>query len=344
MKKSKIIKAMSDREETLIRYLGEANSLLRAVKSNPTFGEIPTKMFNEKQVEEVFNNTLNEILLDADALASKLRENPTAFINTVLKAVGLVDKTKDQNLGGIDDSEYDDFPKTGNKTKTSPYLDENDPRNDPLCATKLAGLTQFAGEVFYGPRGTYTLDEYRYFDDTPFYSTVRVKPTIIEGKKFLKKGTVFELFDRPSGDIINDDDGNVIYGVSSAETNLQRGMAGGKFPANQAYVALAASCDVYSVKSGRRKPLSEDDKFNIGYVAIPTFNVGGNQSPLMIYQPIKSMIHDGEMHKFAFPLMYPPNICASYNITIQEDVEVEFDIDEVAIMVTFAGYTLSKVR
>ena len=166
--------------------------------------------------------------------------------------------------------------------------------------------------------------------------------------------------------------------MTYAETNLQSGQANGKFPQNQAYVAVAGGFDIYYLPAG----LAANTLVSQGGVPVPdasdayqivssvtwSWNVGGNQSPTLFYEPVKAWpngfgifgigaagttqaVANGgpvsAMRKFAFPLMFPPNTAASLKLSVSRPVTDLISVADgsyVCIAMHLRGYMLSKVR
>lgn len=245
-------------------------------------------------------------------------------------------------------------------------------------ATRLAGLEKFAGEVFANSQGKYTLDDYDYFDDTSLFSTAAF---VVQGNGLAVTqvgifnaavGTNSSAQGFPAAPAFNN--GIMTY----AETNLQRGQAGGKFPQNQAYVAVAGGFDVYCLPTSTNNgayvsqggiPIPDaSDLFQIISSLTWQWNVGGNQSPTLFYEPIKAWptgfgifgigaagttqaaANGGPvsaMRKFAFPLMFPPNTAAELLLSVRRPVTDLVSLNNGSLVLVgmhLRGYMLSKVR
>jgi len=244
-------------------------------------------------------------------------------------------------------------------------------------ATRLAGLEKFAGEVFANSQGKYTLDDYDYFDDTSLFSTAAFTVTG-NGLAVQQVG----IFNAAVGTNSTAQGFPATYnqGITSyAETNLQRGQAGGKFPQNQAYVAVAGGFDVYCIptttaggttyqQAGGIPIPDASDLFQIISSLTWQWNVGGNQSPTLFYEPVKAWptgfgifgigaagttqaaANGGPvsaMRKFAFPLMFPPNTAAELLLSVRRPVTDLVSLNNgslVCVAMHLRGYMLSKVR
>lgn len=256
---------------------------------------------------------------------------------------------------------------------------------DRRPATKLQGLERFAGQVFSNSQGKYTLDDYDYYDDTSLISTCAF--TVLNGGLLPGRVNTFALFQTPEG--LTGQGFPVGYQLTLAETNLQKGQAGGKFPANQAYVAVAGGFDVYCLP---KTATSEPTDAFCGGIPLPTaddlsqvinsvtwnWNVGGRQSALLEYEPIKAwptgfgvygisgssgatqfatatqgaalgLANGGpvsSMRKFSFPLMFPPNQAADLTVSVQREI-CDLTLHEgslICIAMHLRGYMISKVR
>lgn len=160
---------------------------------------------------------------------------------------------------------------------------------EKIRATQLAGLEKFAGVVFEGAQGKYTLDEYAYFDDGSMFSTTNFLSTA----GVIAAGAEQSLFSTPVG--ANGQGFAAGTNLTLADTNMERGWDGGKAPANQAYVAVAGGFDVYRVNAdqdtdlaGSMVPiLNAQDMFQIISGVTWSWNVGGDASPRLNYDPIK---------------------------------------------------------
>lgn len=237
-------------------------------------------------------------------------------------------------------------------------------------ATRLSGLERFAGQVFANSQGVYSLDDYDYFDDTSLFSTAAF--TVVGNG--VNVGQQIDLFEAPVGSA-NGQGFN--RQLTYAETNLQRGQAGGKFPQNQAYAAVAGGFNVYML------PVDEEgNEVQTGGVPIPNdadllqilqsitwlWNVGGNQSPTLFYEPLVAwpsgfgMFGTGAagtfqagsnggpvstMRKFSFPLMFPPNTAAQLQVAVRRQISNLVSVPngtKVCVAMHLRGYMLSKVR
>ena len=245
-------------------------------------------------------------------------------------------------------------------------------------ATRLAGLEKFAGEVFANSQGKYTLDDYDYFDDTSLFSTGAFTVTG-NGLAVQQIG----IFNAAVGTNATAQGFPATFNTNGimtyAETNLQRGQAGGKFPQNQAYVAVAGGFDLYCVptttsggttyqQQGGIPVPNASDAFQIISSLTWQWNVGGNQSPTLFYEPIKAWptgfglfgigatgttqaVQNGgpvsAMRKFAFPLMFPPNTAAELLLSIRRPVTDLISLNNGSLVLCamhLRGYMLSKVR
>lgn len=242
-------------------------------------------------------------------------------------------------------------------------------------ATRLAGLEKFAGEVFANSQGKYTLDDYDYFDDTSLFSTAAFQVTG-NGLAVQQIG----IFNAAVGTNSSAQGFPTTYNqgiMTYAETNLQRGQAGGKFPQNQAYVAVAGGFDVYCIPADTGTTLQSlggipvpdaSDLFQIISSLTWQWNVGGNQSPTLFYEPVKAWptgfgifgigaagttqaaANGGPvsaMRKFAFPLMFPPNTAAELLLSVRRPVTNLQSLNNnslVCVAMHLRGYMLSKVR
>lgn len=254
---------------------------------------------------------------------------------------------------------------------------QQDP-NRGTAATKMAGLTQFAGEVFSNSQGKYTLDDYDYFDDTSLFSTAAF--TVIAGAaavgNTLTANASQDLFVQP----VRSQGGQgfpATYQYGYAETNLQRGQANAKFPQNQSYVGVAGGFEVYIipaddagvlVSAGGVPTPNASDLFQILSSITWSWNVGGNQSPTIFYEPIKAWpngfgvfgigaagttqaaTNGGPMscmRRFAFPLMFPPNTAAQLTLNVSRNPSNFISLNAnslVCVAMHLHGYMLSKVR
>lgn len=239
-----------------------------------------------------------------------------------------------------------------------------------IPATKLAGLERFAGEVFANSQGVYTLDDYDYFDDTSLFSTAAFT-TVNNG---LAAGQQIDLFESPVG---SSQGQGFTRQLTYAETNLQRGQAGGKFPQNQAYAAVAGGFNVYylpvdqdgnAVQTGGVPIANDADLLQVLQSITWLWNVGGNQSPTLYYEPIVAwpagfgMFGTGAagtfqagsnggpvslMRKFSFPLMFPPNTAAQLQIAVRRPITNLVSVPNgslICVAMHLRGYMLSKVR
>lgn len=212
---------------------------------------------------------------------------------------------------------------------------------EKIRATQLAGLEKFAGTVFEGAQGKFTLDEYAYFDDTSLFSTASFDIATLT----VAANSEQQLFYTPVGGTGQGFSTAVAAASSStvltlADTNLERGWDGGKAPANMAYVAVAGGFEIYAVTSaGLTRPFNAQNLFQIASNFYWTWNVGGDANPRLTYEPLISwpigagisvtsgangMIPasatqtmsevasnggpNSVMRKFTFPLFFPPNI------------------------------------
>lgn len=213
---------------------------------------------------------------------------------------------------------------------------------EKIRATQLAGLEKFAGTVFEGAQGKYTLDEYAYFDDTSLFSTASFEIATLT----VAANSEQQLFYTPVGGTGQGFSTAIAAGSSSttltlADTNLERGWDGGKAPANMAYVAVAGGFEVYCVTGtdGFTRPFNAQNLFQIVSNFYWTWNVGGDANPRLTYEPIISWpigagigVTSGAhsmraasavptmsevasnggpnsiMRKFTFPLFFPPNV------------------------------------
>lgn len=243
-------------------------------------------------------------------------------------------------------------------------------------ATRLAGLEKFAGEVFANSQGKYTLDDYDYFDDTSLFSTAAF--TVSSNQLSVQQVGIFNAAvgtnSSAQGFPTTYNQGIMTY----AETNLQRGQAGGKFPQNQAYVAVAGGFEIYCVpaatsggtlvSTGGIPVPDASDLFQIASSLTWQWNVGGNQSPTLFYEPVKAWptgfgifgigaagttqaASNGgpvsAMRKFAFPLMFPPNTAAELLLSVRRPVTDLVSLNNgslVCVAMHLRGYMLSKVR
>ena len=214
-----------------------------------------------------------------------------------------------------------------------------------IPAVSLAGLEKFAGKVFEGAQGKYTLDEFSYYDDTSLFSTCQF--TTASG--VVAAGAEQSLFSTPVGST-----GQGIQAVTTdtaltnAETNWERGAQGGKLPANIAYVAVAGGFDIFLATSATVPlliPLElPNDLEKASSNLVWSWNVGGDASPRLRYEPLKlwpvdfgiysagtqrlsssavtpgwSGIQNGgplaKMRRFAFPLFFPPHVAVDCRVT-----------------------------
>lgn len=249
---------------------------------------------------------------------------------------------------------------------------------DRKPATKLQGLERFAGQVFSNSQGKYTLDDYDYYDDTSLISTCAF--TVLNGGLLPGRTNSFALFQTPEG--LTGQGFPAGYQLTLAETNLQKGQAGGKFPQNQAYVAVAGGFDVYCLPNSAGSAVTTQ---YCGGISLPSasdisqvinsvtwnWNVGGRQSALLEYEPIKAwptgfgvyglnatgstangagaFANGGpvsSMRKFSFPLMFPPNQAADLTVSVQREI-CDLTLAEgslICIAMHLRGYMISKVR
>lgn len=240
-------------------------------------------------------------------------------------------------------------------------------------ATALAGLERFAGQVFENSQGKYTLDEYAYFDDLSLFSTAFFQ---VNANNAIVAGTQQDLFITPFGQVGQGFAAGITgnAALSLAETNLQVGQAGGKFQQNQSYVAVAGGFRVYClpvdnqgapVQQGGVNVPSATDLAQITGSATWSWNVGGLQSPTLVYEPIEmwptgtgifgigaagstqALANGGPvstMRKFAFPLMFPPNIAAQCKLTFSRGcTNLQLGAGSwIAVAFHLRGYTLTK--
>lgn len=243
--------------------------------------------------------------------------------------------------------------------------------DNSVPATRLAGLERFSGQVFGNAQGNYTLDDYDYYDDTSLFSTAAFA---IENNG-LREGLTVDLFDSA----VNSSSGQGFSRqLTYAETNLQRGQAGGKFPQNQAYASVAGGFNIYllpvdedgvEVQTGG-VPISTDaDLMQIASSICWSWNVGGNASPTLYYEPIiawpagfgiwgtgaagsfQAGSNGGPgslMRKFSFPLMFPPNTAAQLTLTVRRSITNLggncSNKAKICVAMHNRGYMLSKVR
>jgi hypothetical protein len=160
-----------------------------------------------------------------------------------------------------------------------------------IPATSLAGLEKFAGVVFEGSQGKYMLDEFAYFDDTSLFSTGSFPCSVAGGALVagvIPQGSEVGLFTTPVGAIGQ----GFATPLTEAETNLERGAQGGKFPANIAYVALAGGFNIYMAQpagaAGLLLPVDNPNAmFQIASNFVWSWNVGGESSARLRYEPLK---------------------------------------------------------
>lgn len=238
-------------------------------------------------------------------------------------------------------------------------------------ATQLSGLRDYAGEVFSNSQGKYTLDDYDYLDDTSLFSTAAFT-TATNGLGLGQQILYTQPFGATGGQGFP-----AIYPMSLAETNLQTGQQGGKFPQNQAYAGIAGGFDIYCiptntagafVSNGGINIPDASDLFQIASSITWQWNVGGLQSPTLVYEPIKAWpcgfgtfgigavgtvqaASNGgpvsTMRKFAFPLMFPPNTAAQLTVAVRRLVTDLVSLNNgslVLVAMHMRGYMLSKVR
>lgn len=240
-----------------------------------------------------------------------------------------------------------------------------------IPATSLAGLEKFAGTVFDGSQGKYTLDEYAYFDDTSLFSTAN-----FAAGAAIAAGVEQPLFTSPVGAIGQ----GYAAALTAADTNLERGADGGKFPANLAYVALAGGFYVYRVNAaGDRLPVDDPgDIFQITSNMVWSWNVGGESSPRLNYEPLRLWpsavgVYSGgvaaqlplvpgatpvtypglsnggpvsTMRKFAFPLFFPPNVAVDCRVTNARQINFIGALagaGAVRVCFQLRGYKLSRI-
>ncbi len=254
---------------------------------------------------------------------------------------------------------------------------------EKIRATQLSGLEKFAGAVFEGAQGKYTLDEYAYFDDTSLFSTANFDLTTLD----LAANDEFQLFYTPVGGT-GQGFSNAIAAASSsttltlADTNLERGWDGGKAPQNMAYVAVAGGFEVYGVdSSGFTRPITNSaDMFAITNSIFWTWNVGGDANPRLSYEPITAWpIGSGinaqstspaygataeagavmefcsnggpvsTMRKFTFPLFFPPNVGVDCRvkcvraITLRDGTVAPLTGGNIRVAFHLRGYKLSRI-
>lgn len=243
-----------------------------------------------------------------------------------------------------------------------------------IPATSLAGLEKFAGVVFQGAQGKYVLDEYAYFDDTSLFSTAQ-----FAGAAPVAAGVEQPLFTTPVGQIGQ----GYAAALTAADTNLERGADGGKFAANNAYIALAGGFYVYMVNAAGN-PLPVDnpgDIFQITSNIVWSWNVGGEAAPRLNYEPIRlwpsaAGVHSGgvafdsgapagvitalaatypglanggpssQMRKFAFPLFFPPNVAVDCRLTVTRQINWIGGLagaNNARVAFYLRGYKLSKM-
>lgn len=252
---------------------------------------------------------------------------------------------------------------------------------EKIRATQLAGLEKFAGVVFEGVQGKYCLDEYAYFDDTSLFSTASFLPAAAA----IAANTEQPLFNTPVGATGQGFPGN----LTRMDTNLERGWQGGKAPQNQAYVATAGGFEIYlwdntaALANNQMLPMELDtDIHQVAASVVWTWNVGGEASPRLNYEPIinwpvgsgisaigaTGAVRDGAgvangpnlyasmsnggpdsvMRKFTFPLFFPPNIAVDCRVRFAVPVTLTGVIAVVAtsrvqIAMHLRGYKLSKL-
>lgn len=240
-------------------------------------------------------------------------------------------------------------------------------------ASRLAGLEKFAGQVFSNSQGKYTLDDFEYFDDTPLMSTGCLT---VDANNRIVAGTQIDLFSVPQGGQAGQGYPAAYGNFTYADTNLQKGQAQGKFPANQSYIAIGGGFDVYcrpvdgngnAILQGGVPVPSANDLFQIINSVTWNWNVGGTQSPTIFYEPLKmwpsgagvwgigavgtvqAAANGGPLsqpRKFPFPLMFPPQIAATLNLTVSRTItDLTLPANSlVFIAMHLRGYMLSKVR
>jgi len=240
-----------------------------------------------------------------------------------------------------------------------------------MRGSELTGLERFADQVFSNSQGVYTLDDFEYLDDTPLFSAAAFTVT---------NGTIggdFTLFSTPEGTSGQGWPIATFPQLTVAETNLQGGQQGGKFPANQSYVGIAGGFDVYCIPADRTGALTQ-----LGGIQIPdpsdlhqilsgitwSWNIGGRQSPTIEYEPIKAWptgfgvwtsgaagtaqasANGGplsQMRKFPFPLMFPPQIAASLKVRVNRAPSNFVALPNGSLVVVschLRGYMLTKVK
>ena len=237
-------------------------------------------------------------------------------------------------------------------------------------ATRLAGLQQYAGEVFSGSQGKYTLDDYDYTDDTSLFSTAMF--TVANNGLQAGAANSINLFSTSYGNVGQ----GFAVPLSTAETNLQPGQAN-MFPTNQAYAGIAGGFDVYCIPADNQGAPNQQGGISVPNAADLTqilgscvwkWNQGGNQSPLVLYEPIKAWpcgfgaygigavgsvqaASNGgpvsSMRKFSYPLTFPPLTAVQLNIAFVRNVTDLISLpngSKVLIAMHLRGYMLSKVR
>lgn len=255
-----------------------------------------------------------------------------------------------------------------------------------IPASNLSGLEKFAGAVFEGAQGKYTLDEFSYYDDTSLFSTAGFSMTA----GAVTAGTERYLFTVPvggTGQGIQDDAADIA--LTNSETNLERGADGGKFPANMAYVAVAGGFHCYLYTATGDTPSNvvvpienPNDLEMITSNLVWSWNVGGDASPRLRYEPIKlwpvdfgihafaltrlstsstpdlinnvvwtNLANGGptaKMRKFSFPLFFPPNVAVDCRLTAARAFTLTGtlgDTTDCNLRVAFylRGYKLSRI-
>ena len=250
---------------------------------------------------------------------------------------------------------------------------------EKIRATELAGLEKFAGTVFEGAQGKYTLDEYAYFDDTSLFSTCSFDFVSVSGAT-IASGAEAQLFSVPVG---GTGQGFGTTVLTLAETNMERGWDGGKAPQNMAYVAVAGGFEVYVSSNGTLVEMypSASDLHQILNSVYWTWNVGGDANPRLNYDIIKcwpigagpninfatpgyvvttpdttpwEVASNGgpvsTMRKFTFPLFFPPNVSVDCRVKFARAVTLVTQnylaltsSSDLRIAFHLRGYKLSRI-
>jgi len=246
---------------------------------------------------------------------------------------------------------------------------------EKIRATQLTGLEKFAGVVFEGAQGKYTLDEYSYFDDTSLFSTAGFGAT-----GAIAAGTEQPLFNAPVGAIGQ----GIAAAMTLADTNLERGWDGGKAPANQAYVATQGGFEVFcwnNLVPGTPVVFPFElasDLHQVLASATWSWNVGGEASPRLRYEPIiewpigagitgtgvtvgvqaaavpeqnNGLSNGGpvsKMRKFTFPLFFPPNVAVDCRVRFARlctltGTNTALATTQIRVAMHLRGYKLSKL-